>query len=425
MLPKKKKFHKLPDYMELAHLKTLKHKLKLYNTRGHKLVEFKDIQKLGKKLHSQGKKIVFTTGSFDLLGPGHCRYLAEAKAKGDILLVGVSTDASDAKLKGSDYPLISEDIRAEMISFLRTVDYVTIIDEYRPHAILSLLQPDVFFTHENSWTMGLRDPQESFIVKSYGGKVFVRPTEVPYFSARLLVEHIANIRVIQILESYLKERVPDFYLDPEKNLKPADYGPQQPIIKEAFNSNNLIVEFDKLKELGELLRKKNKKVAFVSGSYDLLHVGHTRFVEQAGILADVLIVGIPSDFSLRCSKGLGRPIISEHARAYVLGHVDQVDFVTVFKDRTIYSSLEALKPDIFFTVNESWNSGYKESPEYKLVKSYGGEVVTAERQSPFLSSSAIIDKMAHRKVMEIFKECMDETRYQKILAEKSKLIKHA
>ncbi|HSX39626.1 MAG TPA: adenylyltransferase/cytidyltransferase family protein [Candidatus Saccharimonadales bacterium] len=405
------------------HLKSQAYKVKLHKNRPDKLVDFKDLQKLGKKLHLQGKKIVFATGSYDLLNPGHCRYLAEAKSLGDILVVGVSTDYSDAQLKGPDFPLIGEEIRAELVSCLKAVDYVVIIDEYRPHAVLALLQPDIFFTSESSWKSGLRDIQETSIVKSYGGKVYIRELLLPAFGTQELVEHIANIRVIQILESYLKEKVPGFFLDPEKHLKPAQYGDQQPKLANSFNSSNLIIDFADLAALGETLRKKKRKVVYVAGSYDLLHVGHARFIEQAGILGDVLIVGIPSDSSLRNLKGIGRPMISERDRAYVLGHLDTVDYVSVFPDRTVYSSLYALKPDIFFTVSEAWNKGYKNSPEYKLVKSYGGNVVVAERQSPFISSSAMIDKMAYSKVMEIFKECMTEDRYLKLLNEKSRLIR--
>lgn len=409
--------------METNHLKKQTHKIKNHQKRSDKFVEFKDIQKLGRKLHAQGKKIVFTTGSFDLLNPGHCRFLAEAKANGDCLVVGVSTDHSDQTLKGPDFPLVTQDIRAELVSYLKTVDYVTLIEEFRPHAILTLLQPDIFFTNESSWKLGLRDPQEAYIVKSYGGKIMIRPPHVPYYGTDKIIDHIANIRVMQILESYLREKVSSFRLDPEKNLKPAEYGDQTPKEKTAFNSAKLVVSFSDLEELSADLKKLKKTVAFVAGSYDLLHTGHARFIEQAGILADVLIVGIPSDTSLRSLKGIGRPMISQNARAYVLGHLDPVDYVVIFDDATVLNSLKVLKPDIFFTVAESWNKGYKESPEYKCVKEYGGEVVTAERQSPFLSSSAIIDRMAHHKVMEIFKECMNEDRYLKILSEKSKLVK--
>src|SRR3989344_2487540 len=142
---------------------------------------------------------------------------------------------------------------------------------------------------------------------------------------------------------------------------------------------------------------------------------------QTDLMGDVLVVAIPSDKSLRQLKGVGRPVISEKSRAYILGHLDPVDYVVVFDDTTVYSALETIKPDIFFTVDESWNKGYKQSKEYKLVKSYGGEVALTERQAPYLSASMLIDRLAQKKVKEIFKECMDEERYIKIKEEKSKI----
>lgn len=392
-------------------------KQKRQTERSTKLIDFKHIHNLSKQLKSERKKTVFTIGSFDLLNPGHCRYLAEAKAQGDVLVVGVATNFSDTKLKGPDYPLTSEDIRAELVSYLKTVDYILFVDEYRPHAVLSLLQPDIFYTNKIAWEDGTRDDQEKLIIESYGGKIFVRDTHQPYIGTNDLVDHIANVRVAQILQSYLK----DFTFDAEKHFKPAVYGLQRPSIKKAYDAGNVIIDFANLKKLGQKLRKAGKKTVFVAGSYDLLHVGHARFIEQAGVLGDILVVGIPSDTSLKKLKGLGRPIICEYSRAYVLGHLDPVDYVVIFDHDTIYESLEVFKPDVFFTVAEAWNNGYKDSREYKLVKNYGGEVVRTERQAPFLSSSAIIDKMANKKVKEIFKDCMDESKFVKILQEKSRL----
>lgn len=407
--------------MLLKHLTGKQQKVKNFNQRSIKLVDFKDLQKLSKELKNLHKKVVFTTGSFDLLNPGHCRYLSEAKAHGDILIVGVSSDATVTQKRGTDFPLIKENIRAELLSHLRSVDYVTITDTNKPHAILFLLQPDIFFTNETSWENGNHDEQEKYIVDTYGGKIIVHKTQKPYMGTTLLVEHIADIRVMQILESYLKGKLGKLYLNIEKIFKPADYGKQKPTNKNAFDANSLIVDFSDLEKLGKELRKLKKKIVFVSGSYDLLHVGHARFIEQAAIMGDVLVVGIPSDESLMATKGIGRPIISGFSRAKVLGHLDTVDYVMIFNDRTVLGSLKALKPDIFFTVDEEWNNGYKESPEYKCVISYGGKIVRAKRQSPFLSSSTIIDKLAQKKVKEIFKECMDEERIRKLSTESSKM----
>lgn len=356
-----------------------------------------------------------------MLNPGHCRYLAEAKSFGDILVVGVSTDDSDKRLRGSLYPLVNSNIRTELVSFLKPVDYVTNVDEDHPHGVLAVLRPDIFFTSETAWDEGMRDSQELFVIQTYGGKLVKRKKHIPYVASRDLVEHVANIRVFQILEKYLKDKPFNIQIDPQKHLKPADYADQKPKFENAFNSNDLFIDYGRLEELGNNLRKKGKKIVFVSGSYDLLHVGHARFIEQAGVLGDILIVGIPSDISLRKLKGLGRPIITERSRAYILGHLDPVDYVTIFDDSSVLGVLEKLKPDVFFTVAEEWNNGYKKSREYKLVKSYGGKVVAMARQAPYLSSSTIIDRMAMIKVKEIFKECMDEEKYLNVLKEGSKL----
>ena len=387
-----------------------------------KLIPFKKLRDLLTQLKKAKKTIVFTTGSYDLLNPGHCRYLAEAKSLGDVLVVGVSTDYSDKRLKGSLYPFVNESVRTELVSFLKPVDYVTNVDEDHLHGVLAVLQPDIFFTSETAWDNGMRDSQELFIVQTYGGKMVKRKKYIPYIGNRDLVEHIANIRVFQILEKYLKDKSFDIQIDSHKYLKPADYADQKPKFENAFNSNDLFIDYNLLLELGNKLRKKGKKIVFVSGSYDLLHVGHARFIEQAGVLGDVLVVGIPSDESLRKLKGIGRPIITERSRAYILGHLDPVDYVTIFDDSSVLGVLEKLKPDVFFTVAEDWNNGYKKSKEYKLVKSYGGEVVLMPRQAPFLSSSTIMDRMAMIKVKEIFKDCMDEEKYLNVLKESSNLI---
>lgn len=402
---------------------TQKEKQVTAKARSTKYLPFRQIQKLSQKLKEENKRIVFTTGTFDLLNPGHCRYLAEAKSKGDVLVVGVSTDYDTRRIKGPLYPLINEEIRSELVTHLRSVDYVVLTAEDSPHAVLSLLQPDIYFTSEGAWTDGIRDEQEEFLIKSYGGKLLKVDRFTPYFGTESLVEHMANIRVLQILEGYLKSKVSGFSLDANVHLPPAEYGTQIPRYKKAFDANKLIIKPDDLQTLSEKYKRAGKSVVFVSGSYDLLHTGHARFIEKAGLLGDVLVVGIPSDQSIRRLKGLGRPVISEHSRAYVLAHLDVVNHVVIFDDNSILASLDALKPDVFFTVDESWNAGLKQSPEYKTVKEYGGKVIVADRQAPFLSSSAIINKIAGEKVKEIFKECMDEERYKQIVEEKSVFIK--
>lgn len=397
-----------------------KEKVKTNKTRFQKLLDLSDLPPLAKKLKSQKKKIVFTIGSFNLLQPGQCRYLAEAKSKGDILVVGVTSDVSE-RIKGAEFPLISEDIRKELLAFLKVVDYIISVDERNPYDVLLLLQPDIFYTVEQSWGNGTRTKSDKQICKMTGTKTTVSPTYYPYYTTNDLVEHIANIRVIKILENYLKERVDGFSLNPDTDLKPADFGAQEPLYKSAYSPKQQILDMTELSELRQ--KHKHAKICLVGGSFDLLHIGHARFIEQAALNGDILVVGIPSDAVIRYTKGVGRPIISEYSRAYTLCHLDPVDYVAVFDGGTVFNCIELLKPDVFYTVDEEWNKDYKKSKEYKYVKKYGGEVVVGPRQAPLTSSSGIIDKLAQRKVKEIFKECMDDEKYQKLLSEMPKLKK--
>jgi rfaE bifunctional protein nucleotidyltransferase chain/domain len=90
-----------------------------------------------------GRKIVFANGVFDLLHVGHVRYLQAARAEGDLLVVGINSDASTRKLKGGGRPILTERARATLVAALRAVDYVVIFDELDVNSLLRELQPDV------------------------------------------------------------------------------------------------------------------------------------------------------------------------------------------------------------------------------------------------------------------------------------------
>jgi len=94
-------------------------------------------------LQAAGHTVVFTNGVFDLLHPGHVRYLEEARHLGDALIVGVNSDRSVRRNKGEDRPVVPEAERAELLAALRCVDVVVVFDEETPHAIVSAIQPDV------------------------------------------------------------------------------------------------------------------------------------------------------------------------------------------------------------------------------------------------------------------------------------------
>src|SRR5579863_5655615 len=90
-----------------------------------------------------GRSVVFTNGCFDLLHPGHTRYLAEARALGDVLVVAVNSDRTVRGMKGPERPVIPEDERTEVLAALRSVDYVTIFDDPTPRQVIARMLPNV------------------------------------------------------------------------------------------------------------------------------------------------------------------------------------------------------------------------------------------------------------------------------------------
>tara|TARA_Y100001970_G_scaffold132395_1_gene163340 strand:- start:392 stop:856 length:465 start_codon:yes stop_codon:yes gene_type:complete len=96
-----------------------------------------------KKIKSEGKKIVFTNGCFDLLHVGHIKYLSQAKDLGDILIIGLNSDKSVKKLKGDNRPINSFEDRAKLLSALKPVDLVIIFEEQTPENLIKEIVPDV------------------------------------------------------------------------------------------------------------------------------------------------------------------------------------------------------------------------------------------------------------------------------------------
>jgi D-beta-D-heptose 7-phosphate kinase/D-beta-D-heptose 1-phosphate adenosyltransferase len=95
------------------------------------------------RLRREGKRLVFTNGCFDLLHPGHVRYLAHARSLGDALAVALNSDASVRALKGEGRPVLNQDERAEVLAALEAVDYVTVFDEETPRELIAALLPDL------------------------------------------------------------------------------------------------------------------------------------------------------------------------------------------------------------------------------------------------------------------------------------------
>jgi len=133
-----------------------------------------------------GKQSVFTNGCFDILHAGHVRYLTAARAEGDILVVGLNSDASVRIIKGRKRPLVSETHRAEVLAGLECVDYVAIFDEPDPYRLIQTLMPDVL-VKGSDWAE--IDIIGADIVKKNGGRV-IRVDLLPDVSTSKIIEKI-------------------------------------------------------------------------------------------------------------------------------------------------------------------------------------------------------------------------------------------
>lgn len=120
------------------------------------------------ELKKQGKKVVFTNGCFDILHVGHLTYLNEAKRQGDILIIGVNSDASVKRLKGESRPINGERDRAEMLCGLKAVDYTVIFEEDTPMELIEELKPSI---HVKGGDYKKEDLPETPVVERNGGEV--------------------------------------------------------------------------------------------------------------------------------------------------------------------------------------------------------------------------------------------------------------
>uniref|UniRef100_A0A2R5L082 D-glycero-beta-D-manno-heptose 1-phosphate adenylyltransferase n=1 Tax=Hirondellea gigas TaxID=1518452 RepID=A0A2R5L082_9CRUS len=127
-----------------------------------------EASELVKKLKKNSKKVVFTNGCFDILHIGHLRYLNEARECGDILIIGVNSDDSVRRLKGSTRPINSQDDRAELLCGLKAVDYAVIFTEDTPVEIIEALKPSI---HVKGGDYKKEDLPETVVVERNGGEV--------------------------------------------------------------------------------------------------------------------------------------------------------------------------------------------------------------------------------------------------------------
>ena len=133
-----------------------------------KVLNIPELKSFRKALREQKKKVVFTNGVFDIIHRGHIEYLSKAKNLGDVLIVGINTDASVRRIKGDKRPIVSESDRAFVVANLSPVDYVCLFDEDTPLNLISAIVPDILVKGAD-WKVD--DIVGKEVVEKAGGKV--------------------------------------------------------------------------------------------------------------------------------------------------------------------------------------------------------------------------------------------------------------
>jgi rfaE bifunctional protein nucleotidyltransferase chain/domain len=150
-----------------------------------KILSLEDLAERAKALRAAGKKVVATNGCFDLLHVGHVRYLKAARARGDILVVGLNGDASVRQLKGAGRPLNSEKDRAEVLAALESVDLIAIFPEDRATRFIQSVAPDVY-VKGGDYKAETLNSEERAVLERLGTKIDLVPFENGYSTSSLL-----------------------------------------------------------------------------------------------------------------------------------------------------------------------------------------------------------------------------------------------
>ena len=158
-----------------------------------KIVTLNQLIKIVQKLKKQNKKIITTNGVFDILHPGHVKYLEEAKKLGDVFIVGVNTDASVKQIKGAKRPINDEKSRISVLAGLESVDYVFLFDEKDPRKWVERIKPNI---HVKAGDYEMHEIIERDVVEKNNGKIVIAKMEKGYSTTNIIKK---------ILEIYKKQ----------------------------------------------------------------------------------------------------------------------------------------------------------------------------------------------------------------------------
>ena len=159
-----------------------------------------------------------------------------------------------------------------------------------------------------------------------------------------------------------------------------------------MNFRGKIIAFDQLPGWRTALRADGKKLVVTNGCFDLLHIGHVTYLENARRLGDTLLVGVNGDAAVRGLKGAGRPVNTEADRASVLAALQSVDGVCIFMDPTATKVLAAAQPDIYVKGSD-YSLETLNQDERRAIESVGGEIVLV----PFVSgksTTGLLEKLS-------------------------------
>src|SRR3977135_2501319 len=161
----------------------------------------------------------------------------------------------------------------------------------------------------------------------------------------------------------------------------------------SFDARLLLVNREELITRVQTARRMAARIVFANGCFDVLHVGHVRYLAGARALGDLLVVGINSDAQVAKLKGEGRPLLPERDRAELIASLEMVDVVTIFDEPTVTELLLALKPDV-----HAKGTDYTEEsvPELDVVRSYGGRVAIVGDPKDH-STSEMIGRLRNRE----------------------------
>ncbi len=152
-----------------------------------------------------------------------------------------------------------------------------------------------------------------------------------------------------------------------------------------------ILSLSELSQRADEIRQAGKRLVLTNGCFDLLHVGHVRYLRQARELGDFLVVAVNGDESVRSLKGAGRPLNSEEDRAEVLAALECVDFVTIFPALRVTQVIEALRPAIYVKGGD-YTLESLDAREVAALKSVGADIKTLSLV-PGKSTSSLIERM--------------------------------